>query len=100
MLLSQWHVSKVRLYGISNRTEKVIVVCDGLPFGYKAVKEVKDTESYEVDGRRQKLWDGGDGKVQRSKSEGEWVVDGLCRGRWGGDLRTTGVVSRSFKTDR
>lgn len=51
-------------------------------------------------GGRQKLRDGGDGKVQRSRSQGEWVVDGLCRIGWGGDLRRTGVVSRSFETDR
>lgn len=30
------------------------MVCDGLPFGYKAVKEAKDTESYEVDERKTK----------------------------------------------
>lgn len=51
-------------------------------------------------GRRQKLWDGGDGEVQRSRSEGEGVIYGLRRVGWGGDLRGTGVVSRSFETDR
>lgn len=75
-------------------------MCGGLPFGYKAVKEVKATKSYEVEGRKTKLWDGGDGEVQRSRSEGEWVVYGVRRVGWGGDLRRTGVVSRSFETDR
>lgn len=50
----------------------------------------------------QKLWDMGDGEVQRRRSQGqgEWVVDGWCRVGWSGDLRKTGVVSRSFETDR
>lgn len=36
----------------------------------------------------------------RSQGQSEWVVDALCRVEWGGDLRRTGVVSRSFETDR
>lgn len=44
----------------------------------------------------------GDGEVQRRRSQGqgEWAVDGWCRVGWSGDLRRTGVVSRSFETDR
>lgn len=60
-------------------------MCGGLPFGYKAANGQKDLESFEVVGGRQKLWDGGDGEVQRRRSQGqgEWVLDGLCRVGWG-----------------
>lgn len=76
-----------------------------MPFGYKAAKEWEDKESYEVVGRKTKAvgcWGVGGGEVQRRRSQGhrEWVADGLCGAGWGGDLRRTGVVSRSFETDR